>query len=91
MAASEATIATPARYRGQLAKLAKLAQTAQSASACTTSRAPASQREGRSSRRRTGVCRDQARLKIRVPFVPPNPKEFDSTARIVIFRAARGT
>jgi hypothetical protein len=35
--------------------------------------------------------RGQKRRKIRVPFVPPNPKEFDSTARIGMDRAEFGT
>jgi hypothetical protein len=35
--------------------------------------------------------RGQERRKIRVPFVPPNPKEFDSTARIGMDRAEFGT
>jgi hypothetical protein len=33
----------------------------------------------------------QTRLKIRVPFVPPNPNEFDRAVRTVIERAVFGT
>ena len=34
---------------------------------------------------------DQTRLKIRVPLVPPNPKEFDRAERSGMRRAALGT
>ena len=35
--------------------------------------------------------RDQMRLKISVPLVPPNPKEFDRAERSGMRRAALGT
>ena len=49
-------------------------------------------RPGCHRRFRTGACDGYSTLrKIRLPFVPPNPNEFDSAARIGVRRATFGT
>jgi len=50
-----------------------------------------SEKQARELERGLEIELDQTRLKIRVPLVPPNPKEFDRAERSGMRRAALGT
>jgi hypothetical protein len=93
----ESRMPKPTRTCGQPAKLT---QAPASARTCAARSKPASLSEGLRSSCSVDAAgmsvrfhpfRDQTRLKISVPLVPPNPNEFDRAERSGMRRAALGT